>query len=60
MLAYIPYMDPMGMGIQEPKLEVPTIYKAYCLGLCKRISPENMAWNMVQYLHFRILKFPLT
>ena len=27
--------------------------------LCKGISPENMARNMVQYLHFRILKFPL-
>ena len=24
-------------------LEVPTIYKAYFLGLCKGISPENMA-----------------
>jgi len=44
---------------QDPKLEVPTIYKAYFLGLCKGISPENMARNMVQYLHFRILKFPL-
>ena len=40
-------------------LEVPTIYKAYFLGLCKGISPENMAKQMVQYLHFRILKFPL-
>ena len=28
---------------QEPKLEVPTIYKAYFLGLCKGISPQNMA-----------------
>ena len=27
---------------QEPKLEVPTIYKAYFLGLCKGISPQNM------------------
>ena len=25
---------------QEPKLEVPTIYKAYFLGLCKGISPQ--------------------
>ena len=24
-------------------LEVPAIYKAYFLGLCKGISPENMA-----------------
>ena len=30
-------------------------------GHCKGISPENMAKNMVlTYLHFRILKFPLT
>ena len=28
---------------QEPKLELPTIYKAYFSGLCKGISPENMA-----------------
>ena len=28
---------------QDPKLEVPTIYKAYFFGLCKGISPENMA-----------------
>ena len=28
---------------QDPKLEVPTIYKVYCSGLCKGISPENMA-----------------
>ena len=42
-------------------LEVPTICKAYSLGLCKRISQQNMARNMVlAYLHFRILEFPLT
>ena len=36
------------------------IYKAYFLGLCKGISPQNMARNMVlTYLHFRILEFPL-
>ena len=40
-------------------MEVPSIYKAYFWGLCKWISPQNMAWKMVQYLHFRILKFPL-
>ena len=28
---------------QEPKLEVPSIYKAYFFGLCKGISPENIA-----------------
>ena len=35
------------------------IFLAYFWGLCKRISPQNMAKNMVQYLHFRILEFPL-
>ena len=35
------------MAISEPKLEAPTICKAYVWGLCKRISPENMARNMV-------------
>ena len=32
---------------QEPKLEVPTIYKAYFSGLCKRISLDNMARNIM-------------
>ena len=36
---------------QEPKLEVPTIYKAYFSGQCKGISPQNMAKHMLQYLH---------
>jgi len=39
---------------QEPKLEVPTIYKAYVREYHSKIWPY-----MVQYLHFRILKFPL-
>ena len=30
------------------------------LGLCKWISPQNMARNMVQYLHVGILEWPLT
>ena len=29
--------------LQKPKLEVPTIYKAACLGLCKGIYLQNMA-----------------
>ena len=47
---------------QEPKLEVPTIYKAYFSGLCKGISSENMAKNMVlTYLHQLDLEdLPLT
>ena len=36
-----------------------SIYKANFLSLCKGIYPQNMARNMVQYLHFRILEFPL-
>ena len=39
---------------QEPKLEVPTIYKAYV-----REYPHKIWPYMVQYLHFRILEFPL-
>ena len=38
---------------QEPKLEVPTICKAYVRGYPQKIWPY-----MVQYLHYRILKFP--
>ena len=36
-------------------LEVPTIYKAYV-----REYPHKIWSYIVQYLHFRILKFPLT
>ena len=43
----------------QPKLEVPTIYKAYVRPKFQGISPQNMAKHMVQYLHFRILKFTL-
>ena len=43
---------------QDPKMEVPTIYKAYFLGLCKVISPQFI-WPYIWYLHFRILEFPL-
>ena len=35
------------------------MYKAYFLGLCRGISPQNMAKTMVPYLHFKILKVPL-
>ena len=38
-------------------LEVPIPYiRPMFLGLCKGISPQNMAKNMVQYLYFRILE----
>jgi len=39
---------------QDPRLEVPTIYKAYVRDYPSKIWPY-----MVQYLHFRILEFPL-
>ena len=35
------------------------IYRANFLGLCQGIYPQNMAFYMVQSLHFRILEFPL-
>ena len=42
---------------QEPKLQVPTIYKAYFSGL--REYPNNILPYMVlTYLHSRILKIP--
>ena len=45
---------------QDPKLEVPTIYKAYIRPKFQGISPQHMAQNIVlTYLHLRILKFPL-
>ena len=46
---------------QEPKLEVPTIYKAYVRAKFQGISPQHMACKMVlTYLHFRVLKIPLS
>ena len=53
---WVVYVAVYQWPFQEPKLEVPTIYKAYFSGLCKGIYPQNMAWKMVQYLQFRILK----
>ena len=37
------YLAIVQWEFQDPKMEVPTIYKAYFSGLCKGISPENMA-----------------
>ena len=48
---------------QEPKLEVPTIYKDYFSGLNFREYPHNsygQKYATFTYLHFRILSFPLT
>ena len=39
---------------QDPKIEVPAIYKAYV----RRYTPKIWPY-MAQYLHFRILEFPL-
>ena len=44
---------------QEPQLKVPTIYKAYVRGYNQKIY-KHMTLYMVQYLQFRILKFPST
>jgi len=38
-----PWKTSSQWSFQEPKLEVPTIYKAYFSGLCKGISPQNIA-----------------
>ena len=41
-------------------LEVPTIYKAYCSGLCKGIYPQFIwPYMVLTYLYFRFLNFPL-
>ena len=42
------------------RLEVPTIYMAYLIGLCTVRRYISKIWpHMVQYLHFRIMKVPL-
>ena len=43
---------------ENPKLEVPTIYKAYLRAMIRGYTPKIWPY-MVQYLHFRILEFPL-
>ena len=49
-----------GHATGTDSLVVPTIYKAYFSGLCKGIYQPQFKWPyMVQYLHFRILEFPL-
>ena len=42
---------------QKPKLEVPTVYGLYEANV--REYPNKIWPYLVQYLHFRILKFPL-
>ena len=44
---------------QEPKLEVPTICMAIFFGLSFWEHPQKIWPYIVQYLHFRIRKFPL-
>ena len=39
---------------QEPKLEVPTIYKAYV----RRYTPKIWPYMVLTYLHLRILEIP--
>ena len=46
--------------LQDPKMEVPTIYKAYFSGLFFRgYPPKIWPYMVLTYLHFRILEFPL-
>jgi hypothetical protein len=50
--------------LQDPKMEVPTIYKAYFSGLNFRGYPDiplkyGQTYGTFTYLHFRILKFPV-
>jgi hypothetical protein len=50
----------IGVPLQEPKLEVPTIYQAYIMPKFQGISSQNMANSMVlTYFYFRTLKLPL-
>ena len=51
----IPGVWSMG-DLQDPKMEIPTIYKAFFSGLCFREYPQKIWPYIVQYLHFRILK----
>ena len=44
---------------QDPKLEVPTIYKVKSKAYVREYYPQKIWPYMVQYLHFRVLKFPL-
>jgi hypothetical protein len=41
-------------------LEVPTIYKAYVRAKFQGTSTKENRNMVLTYLHFRILKFPLT
>ena len=43
---------------QEPKMEVPTIYKAYIRPMLRGYTPKILPC-IVQYLQFRILEFAL-
>ena len=53
-------MDDLGVPLfLDPKMEVPTICKVYCWGLCKGIYSQHMALYGTWYLHFSILEFPL-
>ena len=60
-MAMLVYQRVCQWEFQDPKLEVPTICKAYFSGLCKGIYQQNMAlYGTGQYLHFRFLKWPLS
>ena len=46
------------MAISGNELEVPTIYRDLCKAYVRGYTPKIWSY-MVQYLHFRILEFPL-
>ena len=43
-----------------PKLEVPTMYQAYVRATFQRICLQIIWFYLVQWLQFKVLKFPLT
>ena len=55
----IPYFQPpYQWPFQEPQLEVPTICRGLCKAYVRGYTPKIWPY-IVQYLHFRILEFPL-
>jgi len=46
-LSQMPGQQSLRPGVWMGELMVPTLYKAYFLGLCQGMSPQNMAGNMV-------------
>ena len=58
---FYPYFFPLNQWpFQEPKLEIPTIHKAYVRPMVQGMYPQNMPKHMVPGPSiWRILEFPL-